>query len=53
MAEDAEATFDEPSLDALTLAVLAREELHNRMGDSQLDRLAHWRPPKGSRESTL
>jgi len=53
MAEDAEAAFDQPLPDAVTLGVLAREEPHDRLGDGQLSPLRHWRPPKGSLGSTF
>ena len=49
--EDAEAAFDQPVLDPVTLGVLPREELHDGLGHGQRDRLAHRCPPNGSRGS--
>ena len=53
VAKDAEAALDQPLPDPVTLGELAREELHDRLGDGQLSPLRHWRPPKGSRGSTF
>jgi hypothetical protein len=53
VAEDAETPRDQTILNLVTLGVLAREELHDGLRDRQSDRLAHPRPPKGSRGSTF
>jgi hypothetical protein len=50
---DAGAAFDQPLPQTVTLGLLTREELHDRLSDGQLNPLCHWRPPKGSRTSTF
>ena len=42
--EDAEAAFDEPVLDTVTLAALGSEESHDGLADRETDR-AHAFPP--------
>ena len=53
MTEDPEAAGDQPLLDAVALGILVREKPHDGLGDRQADRMAHPRPPKGSRGSTF